>query len=227
MDKSDGKEPLTGIKKRQQIKSANKMVFAWIVAASLVVGVCGVVAQFLIRQLTFNNTIYGTLTQTQSTIEKNINAYDGLKSSVVKLLADSNLNSLTNGKNSNALQVIIDALPTEENRSSFATSMQTKVLGPSGVAINSFSIIGAEGDATTVEAIPGTDASSFSFTFSISGSYEQIRQAIRDMERSIRPITFEAINIQGTSQRLETNITAKTYYQPAKSIQLKEEERKP
>lgn len=227
MDKSDSKDSLTGIKKRQQIKSANKMVFAWIVAASLVVGICGVFTQFLVRQLMFNNKIYGELTKTQSILEGNVSAYDDLKSSVVKLLADSNLNSLRNGENSNALQVVIDALPTEENRSSFATSMQTKVLGPTGAAISSFAVIGSDDGSASSGTVEGTEAQSFSFSFSVSGSYEQIQQVIRNLERSIRPITVQTVDIQGAAGSMEASITAVTYYQPAKDIQLKKVELKP
>ncbi len=226
---ASNKEALTGLKKRQQINKANKMVFAWIVAASLVVGICGVAAQFLIRQLMFNNTIYGVLAETSSTLDKNIQAYDGLKNSVVKLVADSNLNALKKGENSTALQVIIDALPTEENRSALATSMQNEVLGPAGVTIDSFSVSSDEsslGIAASAGAA-GTEASSFQFTFSITGTYAQIQQAIKNMERSIRPITVQSIDVQGTSDKLSVNISATTYYQPAKDIQLKEVEKKP
>lgn len=228
MDKNNtGNETLTGVKKRQQINAANKAVFAWIAGASLIIGICGVFAQFLIRQLIFNNTIYGALVTTRSTLEENINAYDGLKSSVSKLVADSNLNALRTGEKSTALQVIIDALPTEENRSSFATSMQTKVLGPTGVTINAFSVISSDTEASVASTINGTDALAFDFTFSITGNYSQIQQAIRNMERSIRPITVQSIAVQGTSEKLEANITATTYYQPAKTIQLNEVEKKP
>jgi len=227
MDKNNG-EALTGIKKRQQINAANKAVFAWIAVASLVIGVCGVFAQFLIRQLIFNNTVYGTLVTTRSTLEKNIDAYDSLKSGVSKLVADSSLNALRNGENSTALQVIIDALPTEENRASFATSMQTKVLGPTGVIINSFSVIGSEADlSVATTTVSGTSASAFDFTFSITGNYSQIKQAIQNMERSIRPITVQSIAVQGTSEKLEANVTATTYYQPARGIELNEVEKKP
>lgn len=226
MDKSDN-NALTGLKKRQQINSANKMVFAWIIAASLVIGICGVFAQFLLRQLVFNNKIYGALATTSSTIDKNINAYDGLKASVVKLVADSNLNSLKKGENSTALQVVIDALPTEENRSALATSMQTEVLGPAGVTINSFSVTDTDTDTDGGAAIAGTDASAFDFSFSITGTYAQVQQAIKNMERSIRPITIEIISVQGTSDKLDANITATTYYQSAKNVQLKQGEVKP
>lgn len=224
MEKTDDKMVLTGIKKRQQIVAANKMVFAWIVAASLVVGVCGVFVQFLIRQLMFNAKIYGELTSTQSVLQDNIEAYDGLKSSVGKLLADSNLNALRNGENSNALQVVIDALPTEDNRSSFATSMQTKVLGPAGVRIDSFSITAQDDAGTATPGAEGADFSAFSFSFMITGSYSQLQQAIRNMERSIRPITLKSIALQGTADILQANISAVTYYQSVKDVQLKEKE---
>lgn len=224
MEKNDS-NALTGLKKRQQINAANRMVFAWIVAASLVIGTCGVFAQFLIRQLAFNNKIYGTLVTTSDTIDKNIAAYDGLKASVVKLVADVNLNALKKGDNSTALQVVIDALPTEENRSALATSMQTEVLGPAGVTINSFSV--TDSDTAGNGLVQGTDASSFDFSFSITGSYAQIQQAIKNMERSIRPITVKSISVQGTSEKLDANITASTYYQPAKDIRLKQGEVKP
>jgi len=226
MDKNN-KESLTGLKKRQQISKANRIVFAWIVAASLVIGVCGVFVQFLTRQLMFNNVIYGTLTETRTTLDKNIKAYDGLKSSVDKLIASSNLSLLKKGENSTALQVIIDALPTEENRSALATSMQSEVLGPAGVTINSFSVGEEDASATSNATIQNTDALSFQFSFSITGTYQQIQQAIKNIERSIRPITIQSVDVQGTSDKLSANITATTYYQPAKNIQLKEVEKKP
>lgn len=225
MEKND-KDALTGLKKRQQISKAQKMVFAWIVAASLVIGICGVFVQFLIRQLMFNSTIYGVLSTTSSTLDKNIEVYDELKTNVTKLVADVNLNSLKKGEKSTALQVIIDALPTEESRSALATSMQTEVLGPSGVAISSFSVT-TDSDTTedTAASVMGTNASSFDFTFSITGTYQQVKQAVRNMERSIRPITIDSIDLQGTSDKLTANITATTYYQPAASIALKEEKK--
>lgn len=229
MEKND-KDALTGLKKRQQINKAQRMVFAWIVAASLVIGICGVFAQFLIRQLMFNNKIYGVLATTSSTIQKNITAYDELKSSVTKLVADTNLSVLKKGSNSTTLQVVIDALPTEENRSALATSMQTEVLGPSGVTISSFSVTDAGADsaaASSEGSVAGTKASSFDFSFSITGTYAQVKQAIYNMERSIRPITIQSIDLQGTSDKLTANITATTYYQPAASVALKEEPEKP
>lgn len=215
MEKTDA---LTGLRKRQQIRTANKTVFAWIITASIVLGICVVVSQFFVRELVFRAKILGALGETNSTIEKNIKSYDGLKAEVVKLVANSNLGGLRKGDNSTALQVIIDALPTEENRASLASSMQSEVLGPSGVTINSFSVI----DTSTASATAtSTSIPSFSFTFTITGNYAQITQAVRNLERSIRPLNIQSIDLQGNDQQLRADITAVTYYQPVKDISLK------
>lgn len=220
MEKSN---PLTGLKKRQQIRLANKTVFAWIIAASVVTGICGVGVQFLLQQLFFNNKIYAEVAKTNSTLESNIKAYDGLKRKVVELVADSNLTVLKKGENSTALQVIIDALPTEENRAALATSLQTEVLGPSGVTINSFSAVDSLAAGTAV----GGTIPSFTFNFTITGSYEQVAQAIKNMERSIRPLSIQSLELQGTDRQLKASLIVVTYYQPPASINLKEIKVKP
>ena len=63
---------LTGLKKRQQIASANKMIFVWVIIASVVVSLCGVTMQFLVRQAIFNQKIINEKLKTQSTLSKNI-----------------------------------------------------------------------------------------------------------------------------------------------------------
>lgn len=211
----------TGTRKRQQIRTANKTVFIWIIVASIVVGICGVASQFLIRELIFKNKIYSALTDTNRTLKKNAQSYEGLKTEVNKLIADNNLAMLKKGENSTALQVVIDALPTEDNRPALASSMQTEVLGPAGVKIDSFSVIDAGSPAAATSADAGT-ATPFDFSFVIIGNYDQILQAMSNMERSIRPISVKTIDLQGSGGSFRANITATTYYQPAASISLGE-----
>lgn len=223
MDKSDA-DTGTGLRKRQQIRTANKTVFAWIIAASIVVGICGVGVQFLIRQMLFNNKILSAISTTNQTLDKNATAYDSLKADVVKLVADANLTALRKGNNSTALQVIIDALPTQQDEAVFASSMQTEILGPSGVSITSFSSI--EGTGLSAPTATGSSVP-LGFNFSISGTYDQVSQAIKNMERSIRPITIQSMEIQGSTSRLQVTVTCFTYYQPAQTLELKDKVVKP
>ncbi len=216
----------TGLRKRQKITAANKAVFTWIVIASIVLGISGVLAQFMLRQLFFNNKILTVLNKTDSNITKSVTAYDGLKTDVSKLVADTNLNALKKGNNSTALQVVIDALPTEENRVALATSMQNEVLGPSGVTIETFAVIDQSvAPDTGAQALTGVQ--SFSFNFSVTGTYAQVQQAIRNMERSIRPITVQSLDIQGTDAKMKMSVVASTYYQPPTTVSVKEEKLTP
>lgn len=217
---------VAGVRKRQQISAANKVVFAWVIVASIVIGICAVVAQFMVQQLMFNNKVYGSLSKTSSTISKNIKAYDGLKEEVTKLVADPSLNALKKGDTSNALQVVIDALPTVEDKTSLATSMQKEVLGPAGVAITSFAVSDGD-DGFGVESTNETGVPSFDFRFTISGSYENIRNALKNIERSIRPIKVTSVEIQGSGGQIEATIQATTYYQDAKGVGLKTEKVSP
>lgn len=222
----DKQNALTGIRKRQQIRTANKTVFAWIVGASVVVGICGVVSQFLVRELIFKDKIYSELSTTNDTLKKNIKAYDGLKSGVSKLVADENLTKLKKDDESTALQVVIDALPTEENRSALATSMQSEVLGPTQVSISSFSAVDNNGVSTgSANGVSGVGEMNFSF--SINGSYDQVAQAIRNMELSIRPMNIKSFDIQGTESNFRASIQATTYYNHMQNIELKSKVVKP
>lgn len=220
----------TGLRKRQQIGAANRMVFVWVIIASVVIGVAVVLAQFMMRQLLFNNKILGELNTTNSNITKSISSYDGLKTEVTKLFADNNLNVLKKGADSTALQVVIDALPTEKNQVALATSMQSEILGPAGVSIMSFSIVDTTGSAaatTSSATAVTTGAQSFDFSFTISGTYAQVQQALKNIERSIRPVTILTIDTKGTDAQMRTSVTARTYYQPAITVQLQQGTVKP
>ena len=54
------KRALTGFKKRQQIISARKTMFMWVMLASAAVAVCLVLSQLLVKQMIFNNRIIAT-----------------------------------------------------------------------------------------------------------------------------------------------------------------------
>lgn len=216
-----------GMKKRQLISAANRTVFAWIIAASIVIGICGVVVQFLARQFIFNSKVYAAVSATNKTLEANIAAYDGLKADVTKLVADTNLAALRKGENSTPLQVIIDALPTEESRSALATSMQSEVVGPSGVTINTFTVSGDNGGGSGAKSSASGSVGSFDFNFSVTGTYDQVKQMFKNIERSIRPITVQAFQVRGTDKQLQIVVTATTYFQPPKQVMLKEKQVKP
>jgi len=223
---------LTGLKKRQQIQKANKTMFMWVIAASAAIAVCLVLAQFMVRQFLYNNKVIGKQTTTQQVLDSNLSSFDSLKESVTKLTANSNLSALKIAETDTALQVIIDALPTSDDRAVLGTSLQQVVLARSGVGIESINVTSSGGlalvDPTLEDSVASVDTPiEITFDLVLIGNYEQISSAIRDMERSIRPIDVSMTKVEGNGQQLRATIAAKTYYLPPKSVDMKVEKVEP
>jgi Tfp pilus assembly protein PilO len=218
---------LTGLKKRQQIQQANKTMFIWVAAASVALAICLVLAQFMVRQLMYNNKVIGEKAKTQQILDRNLQTFDTLKKEVTKLTANSDLTALRVADTDTALQVIIDALPTEDDRAVLGTSLQQVVLARSGVGISSINVtqtgvasLATAAAPTTTTVAPSKTPSEIVFDVVVVGNYAQIASAIKDMEHSIRPISINSIKLEGSGQMLSATISARTYYLPGKTVEL-------
>lgn len=213
---------LTGVKKRQQIEQANKTMFLWIIAASVAVAVCLVLAQFMVRQFVYNSKVIGEKAKAQQILDRNIDSVDSLKQEVNKLIANNELTALRVSPSDTALQVIIDALPTSDDRAGLATSLQQVILARSGITIDSISVTGQSisSDATATATTNVSTPIEIPFNITVVGDYAKLTQTITDLERSIRPISVDVIDVQGSGSTLRATISAKTFYLPPKSVEV-------
>ena len=220
---------LTGLKKRQQIQSANKTVFLWVTIASALVVIALVLAQFLIKESLYRNKVIGKMMGTNSTLQKNVESYTLLKGEVNKLLLNPELSRLRVEQDDVALQTIIDAMPTSLDRVALATSLQQSVLSRSGVTVESLSTNanngGVEVEGTVAEGVEG--AIEIPFTLRVSGSYDQMKKLFEDINNSIRPISVKQIQMTGIGDKMQADISAITYYAEPKTTALKDEEVQP
>ncbi|MBC7746833.1 hypothetical protein H7Y40_02540 [Pedobacter sp.] len=225
------KRTMTGMKKREQIQKANKTMFLWVVVASAAVAICLVLSQFLVRQGLFNQKVLNAKSDTNSVLVTNKKDFEVIKTGINKLISDSNLSSLKVAETDTALQVIIDALPTADDRAALATSLQQVVLSRSGVSIDSISVTDQSAavvdPSATATATESSTPQEILFNVVLVGTYAQIGQAISDMEHSIRPFSVERLQIEGSGAQLRASISAKTFYLPAKTMNLKTEALKP
>lgn len=220
---------ITGLKKRQLIDQAGKMVFLWVAAASIVAAITIVLSQFMITKAMFNNKVLTEKYATERTLKNNVNVAEELKSEVQKLIGDTNLTSVRAKPTDNNLKVVLDALPTKGEPLALGSSMQLVVLQRSGVTIESLATddeiaAAAEGDAAGVvtgsPTSPPSQPQEIPFTFTIIGSFEQVRNALADIEKTIRPIHVTAMTVEGSDASLKVTAQAKAYYQPSKSVKL-------
>ncbi|EDK72451.1 hypothetical protein TM7_0420 [candidate division TM7 genomosp. GTL1] len=221
------KDKLTGLKKRQQIAHANRSMFLWVAGASVIVAFALVVGQFLFQQMLFNEKVLGEKRTTDSILNENLEASDALKREVNTLLANQNLADSRAKPTDSNLRVVLDALPTKLDGLNLGTSLQTVLLSGTVRSIEALSVDDAakestEGveDASSIGTTEGPQEISFRFT--VSGDFNNIRNALQALDRSIRPIHVTALNIEGSDNNLNATVEAKTYYQAAKTIELKE-----
>lgn len=227
------KPTITGVKKRQQIQQANRTVFIWVAIAGIIVAVALVLGQMMIKQLWFNLGVIEAQTLANTTLVKNAEAYTPLRTEVSKLIANKELNELRIDKSENgdnSLQVIIDAMPTVDDRLPLAASLQQVILSKSGVRLEQLSFTEtaalAEAPVAGQEAVTQEDGpGEIYFTFRISGTYEQIKKTLDDIQLSIRPISVISIKLSGASSAMSADVQAKTYFATPPTTALKKETR--
>jgi Tfp pilus assembly protein PilO len=214
------KKQLTGLRKRQQIAQANKTMFMWVVGAAVLISFCAVALQFMFKQALFNGEVISAKSQANSTLQQNIENATHLQNNVNALIGSAELSSVRLNDEQSNLQVVLDALPSNNDVAAFAASMQRAVLSPSGVFIDGLSVpsgdVGFEGFEMDASAGPQEQI----FSVVIQGNYTQVTNALRDIQKTIRPINVKNMSVQGSDRSLRVTLDGVTYYQPAKDVNI-------
>lgn len=214
------------IRKRQQIDSSKKTMFVFVAGAAFIAGVSLVVAFFLVQQIIFHGKVWGIKQQTISTLDKNLTAVDELKSKIRVLETNSALNSVKINDDSNALQSVLDALPDNANSDALGASLQNKFIGSvDGLMLENLSVdsIGSMDDSSSEPV----DGSVITFTMSVSGSADKLKDLLMRFERSIRVIDIVSSDLQANDNSLVLNIQGQAYFEPAQVIELESKVVKP
>lgn len=223
----------SGLRKRQQIKNTNRNIFFWMTGAAIIVSICLVALQFLVRELIFNQQVINQKSATNKTLIQNKQQAELLRENINKLLADGNLNSLkyeAANTETTALNVILDALPVEGDVTAFANSLQAVVLPRSGVGIRELSTMAVDSGLSADIPVETNSAEALSIPFSagFAGNYESVTKALIDMSNVIRPIDLKQMTIRAEDGgTLQVMIDGTTYYMPARSVEVTTEVVKP
>lgn len=212
---------LTGLKKRQQIEVAGRVMFVWVAIAACALSFCAATGQYLFAKWQHNNNVMAAKQRALDTLSSNIKNSQDLIKDVDGLVADESLADVKTDPKDPNTKSVLDALPTTFDPAALATSLQRVVLSRSSVAIDNISVP-QELEGPSEEALKPVPQE-MSFSFIISGSYENIKHAIADVEKTIRPIKITSINLAGSDNNLRAAVEAVTYYQPAKSVTVEEE----
>jgi len=223
MDKSTA-----GLRKRQQIRSANRIMFLWIAGVSVVVGVSIVLIVFLAQKIVFGEKVIGEKNKTVSVLDKNLSTVDTLKDNIRVLNTNEALKSTRLNDSDSPLQSVLDALPADANSTALASSLQTKLLtGVPGIVVETINVEPVSGVETSSSSTSSSSESvapnQIGFTFSVSAdssNYAALRQVLERLEKSIRPFNVTNLTVEGQGNRVVMTATGVSYYEPAQSVQL-------
>ena len=211
------------IRKRQKIQQSNKTMFVWIALMSAVVGICLVVSWFLYQQLAFKTEVVSAKKSTLVTLENNVDNADELVSNVRKYETDKGLNAVKANKDDRALQVILDALPTTDNKYALGGSIQKRLASNlDGVGVESLTVgEGSDSGSGEENTVP------FKLIVT-SRDVNQLRELLLRFERSIRTINVTNAGLERPSNdQYSLTIEAEAYYEPMTTIELGKETIKP
>jgi hypothetical protein len=215
------------IRKRTQIAKANKTMFLWIAIASALVGSALVVSFFLFQKAVFNEKVLGAKQDTVNALNTNNKVAPQLEDEIRVLDTDQALISSKANDSDQAIQVILDALPSDGNSLALGASLQNKLLAgvPGITSIQSLRvdpIAGIESlsdDTTVVDASASTTGKEITL-LAIKGSQEGIKAVLQNFEKSIRLIKITSMQIETQQDGQLLTLQAKAFYEPSKSIEL-------
>jgi len=229
----------TAIRKRQQIANANRMMFMWVAGVSVIVGVALVVSIFLLQKAWFNEKVLAEKMNTASVLTNNNKVVNDLKDQVRVLNTNDALKSVMTPDETQPIQVVLDALPSDANSAALGSSLQEKFLNGSGITIESLNVdpvAGVESQtnsnvqdaSSSTSTVTGDNQITFRFSVSAaSNNASALKDILQKLERSIRAIDITALTIETQGAKIVMTAEGHAYYEPAKTVDLKDKTVKP
>ena len=230
----------TAIRKRQQIANANRMMFLWVAAVSAVVGIAIVLSLFLLQKAWFNEKVLAEKSKTASVLTQNNKVIGDLKDQIRVLNTNDALKSSMAPGEDEPIQVVLDALPAEANSSAFGSSLQEKFLNDPALTIESLNVDPVAGvesqtdgnvqDASSSNASASSGQNEITFRFAVStdvNNVNALKDLLKKLERSIRAIDITSLGVETQGTKLILTVDGHAFYEPAKTVQLKDKTVKP
>ena len=210
--------------KRIGVDKTNARIVAITAGAAFLVVFFLVASVSLFGTLTYQNRIIKAKRQAVTQLKKNVTALDSLATSY-EAFAGSKANFIGGSSEGGGPQdgsnpkLVLDALPSKYDFPALAASME-KVALDQQVTIESFGgaddEVGQSGQSTNSPA-----PVDMPFEIKVKGEYINIQRVVDMLDRSIRPIQVQKMKISGDQKELTLELTAKTFYQPEKTLNIR------
>lgn len=209
--------------KKLQIDKANSRVIMILVGAAFITTFSLVSARALLNQRNYQSRVIKEKEIAAKTLKENLTAANTIANSYKAFVSNpTNViggNATGSGDNDgDNAKIILDSLPSRYDFPALAASLE-KILLDKKFKISG--ITGSDDELAQVNSNSPTPVPiDMPFEVSVSGQYETMNVLFDVMERSIRPFQISTINLSSSSKDVNLKLTAKTFYQPAKNLNI-------
>lgn len=210
--------------KRIQIDKANASMVASLAIAAFVVVFSLVASRALLNQRSYQSRVIAQKKKALTQLKANNQAAAQLLTSYRTFVAaPENIigGSLTGtgDRDGDNAKIVLDALPSKYDFPALATSLE-KILTDKKYKIDS--ITGTDDEINQSKSAENTAIKPIEIPFevTVSGNFDTAQGLLDVFQRSIRPIQIVKIDFSGADNTLKIHVTALSYYQPQKTINI-------
>lgn len=211
--------------KRVAISKANAQMVAVVAIASFVTVFCLMASKTVLGTNVYQARLTTKKEAAKVQLKRNLSNYSTLVSRYNGFL-DQPQNIIggartgTGDNDGDNAKIILDALPYKYDFPALASSIE-KILNDRGLQITSITGIDDQVAQQTNISSPTPKAVPIPFTFSVShANYNSVGVLITALQQSIRPIQIDTLTVSGGTSDMSLTVTAHTYYQPAKAVNI-------
>lgn len=199
------------VSRREKISKAGSTMFIAVAIAAVIVSVSAVSMKFLWSKMSYNNRVLKAKNEANGQLKTNLENIKKLSSQYDDLDKNPTADAKT----------ILHALPPNYDYAALNSSMNS-LAQQSGVQLKGG--IGEDITGSEVKSAPTSSPQEIPLTINVSGNYQSIKQFITNLEHSIRPIIITQADYSGANNSLEAKLTANTYYQPWRTLDVTKSE---
>lgn len=213
--------------KRVAIDQANAQMVIAVAIASFITVFCLIASQAVWTNNRYLSKVADKKEAARNQLQDNLDAYKTLQASYRKFdTAQTNIiggnKSGTADKDGSNSKIILNALPSVYDFPAVTSSLE-KILKDNKIE---GSITGTDDQLNqqTVQSKPDPQPVPVEFTITLEkANYDKVKKLISVLEHSTRPMQIDALSMTGGQDNITLTVTAHTYWQPGKSVNIKEE----
>ena len=209
------------------IDKANARTVIYVSVAAFILVFSLVATKTLASQASYQNRVMGKKKVAVKQLKDDIASTTQLKTAYNAFIGTTQnvLGGNTDGtgeKDGDNAKIILDALPSSYDFPGLTTSLEA-LLGKQNVKISTITGVDDEVAQSANQSSVTPQPVPIPFSLSVEGDYAGIQSVVDALGKSIRPMQIQKFDISGTAGQLNLNVTAQTFYQPAKSLNIKKE----